>query len=144
MSHEDTVETPIDNPERQGFFGFFKFWKPKKVIYSKTIEIDDGINVEMMLADVIDQDKKNQAEMIDLLQKETERVYAQNRSKCIAQLNKFDAAINAQVAQLKSIEDKIAQNTVNYNEIKKKKEWLNGKANELDGILSMNEKGALA
>ena len=34
-----------DNPEREGFWGRFKFWKPKQVSYEKKVK--DGINVNV-------------------------------------------------------------------------------------------------
>lgn len=33
-----------DNPERQGFWGFFKFWEPKEISY--TVTVKDGIDVD--------------------------------------------------------------------------------------------------
>lgn len=34
-----------DNPERAGFWGFFKVWKPKQISY--TVQVKDGINVNV-------------------------------------------------------------------------------------------------
>lgn len=35
-----------DNPERQGFLGFFKFWEPKEISY--TVSVKDGVDVNVM------------------------------------------------------------------------------------------------
>lgn len=42
-----------DNPERQGFFGKFKFWKPKEISY--TVSVKDGIdvNVKNIIVDIM-------------------------------------------------------------------------------------------
>lgn len=42
-----------DNPERQGFFGRFKFWKPKEISY--TVSVKDGIdvNVRNIIVDIM-------------------------------------------------------------------------------------------
>lgn len=42
-----------DNPERQGFRGFFKFWEPKQVSY--TVSVKDGIdvNVKNIIVDIM-------------------------------------------------------------------------------------------
>lgn len=42
-----------DNPERQGFFGWFKFWKPKEISY--TVSVKDGIdvNVKNIIVDIM-------------------------------------------------------------------------------------------
>lgn len=42
-----------DNPEREGFFGKFKFWKPKEVSYS--VQVKDGIdvNVKNVIVDIM-------------------------------------------------------------------------------------------
>lgn len=42
-----------DNPERQGFFGAFKFWKPKEITY--TVSVKDGIdvNVKNIIVDIM-------------------------------------------------------------------------------------------
>ena len=42
-----------DNPERQGFLGTFKFWKPKEISY--TVSVKDGIdvNVKNIIVDIM-------------------------------------------------------------------------------------------
>ena len=41
-----------DNPDRQGFFGIFMFWKPKRISY--TVSVKDGIdvNVKKIIVDI--------------------------------------------------------------------------------------------
>ena len=34
-----------DNPEREGFVGFFKFWEPKEISY--TVQVKDGVDVNI-------------------------------------------------------------------------------------------------
>lgn len=42
-----------DNPERKGFTGFFKFWKPKQISY--TVDVEDGVdvNVRNVIVDIM-------------------------------------------------------------------------------------------
>ena len=42
-----------DNPERSGFFGRFKFWKPKEISY--TVSVKDGVdvNVKNIIVDIM-------------------------------------------------------------------------------------------
>lgn len=42
-----------DNPERKGFFGFFKFWEPKQISY--TVSVKDGVdvNVKQVIMDIM-------------------------------------------------------------------------------------------
>ncbi|MCD7828644.1 MAG: hypothetical protein LUG85_08965, partial [Clostridiales bacterium] len=42
-----------DNPERSGFLGRFKFWKPKKISY--TVSVKDGVdvNVRNIIVDIM-------------------------------------------------------------------------------------------
>ena len=42
-----------DNPDRQGFFGIFMFWKPKRISY--TVSVKDGIdvNVKKIIVDIM-------------------------------------------------------------------------------------------
>lgn len=42
-----------DNPEREGFIGFFKFWKPKEIFY--VVDVKDGIdvNVKNIIVDIM-------------------------------------------------------------------------------------------
>ncbi len=42
-----------DNPERKGFLGFFKFWKPKKVEYKKSVEDGIDVNVKSIIVDIM-------------------------------------------------------------------------------------------
>jgi len=40
-SHKEERSEYIDNPEREVFFGFFKFWKPSKVKRTIQVDVDD-------------------------------------------------------------------------------------------------------
>lgn len=42
-----------DNPERQGFFGKFKFWKPKEISYTKSVKDGIDVNVKNIIVDIM-------------------------------------------------------------------------------------------
>ncbi len=42
-----------DNPERQGFFGKFKFWKPKEISYTKSVKDGINVNVKNIIVDIM-------------------------------------------------------------------------------------------
>lgn len=42
-----------DNPERAGFFGFFKFWKPKRISYTEKVKDGSDVNVKNVIVDIL-------------------------------------------------------------------------------------------
>ena len=42
-----------DNPERAGFFGFFKFWEPRELAYKEKVKDGVDVNVKNVIVDIM-------------------------------------------------------------------------------------------
>ena len=43
----------MDNPERSGFFGIFKFWEPREISYTVTVKDGVDVNVKNIIVDIM-------------------------------------------------------------------------------------------
>lgn len=53
-----------DNPERQGFWGFFKFWEPREIAYSVSVKDGVDVNVKNVNIDIMTGFSKSMKENI--------------------------------------------------------------------------------
>jgi hypothetical protein len=122
------------NPERAGFFGKFKFWKPKTVEY--TVEVKDGTNVNLskVIAEILSQFssqyKKNITDMYQQAELQTEeykKVFIQNIDLLYSQIdNVFNELkkmtdesddLQKRVDENKALEDWCISITRNINDL---------------------------
>lgn len=93
-----------DNPERAGFFGFFKFWKPKRISY--TVKEKDGVdvNVKNVIVDILGSFKIS---MRDNISSTFDQAYNQ-----VEEYKKlFITNIDTLDSEIKSILDKLDRDT---------------------------------
>lgn len=62
----------MDNPEREGFFGFFKFWEPKEICYKVSVKDGININVKKVLIKIVTEFGIKTTENIDNMVKQEE------------------------------------------------------------------------
>lgn len=89
------------NPEREGFFGRFKVWKPKEISY--TVKVEDGIDVniqkvvEEAMSDINAQIKKKMNELYCL----TENQVMEYRNVFKGNLQKLDEVVKEEFATMR-------------------------------------------
>ena len=111
-----------DNPEREGFFGFFKFWKPKKISYTVSVEDGENVNIKEVMNSIVTEfayiTKKNIEDMFQQAEMQVEEY----KNIFIDNLDDLGKELNNTIEKLKEIKDQKANND---QEIKKNKELLN-------------------
>ena len=111
-----------DNPEREGFFGFFKFWKPKRISYTVSVEDGENVNIKKVILDIVTEfayaTKKNIEDMFQQAEMQVEEY----KNIFIDNLDGLGKELNNTIENLKEKKDQKANND---QEIKKNKELLN-------------------
>lgn len=125
-----------DNPERQGFFGFFKFWEPKRISYTAQVEDGKDVNVTAVVITTMNSFTRAMQENID-------RMFNQS-DKQIANYKKvFKANIEALQAEISTLLDQLERDTANGDlllaSVQKNKElleWVSLMEQRLDTLTS--------
>ena len=125
-----------DNPERSGFFGRFKFWKPKQISY--TVSVKDGVdvNVKNIIVDIMSVFSASIKENISSMFKQSGE-----------QIEEYKAAFNDNIDNLNSeignILNKLDQDTreseVLEKRVQENKElsaWVEGKEADIRTLLT--------
>lgn len=99
------------NPERRGFLGKFKFWKPKEVSY--TVEVKDGVdvNVRHVFADIMAPFKRKMSDNI-------ESMFEQAQDQLSEYKINFRENINTVNTEIDRILDEMEKNIRNYEQLK--------------------------
>ena len=124
-----------DNPEREGFFGFFKFWKPKRISY--TVSVEDGKNVKVapVLVSIVTEFENATKENIEDVFNQAEMQVEEYKNIFIDNLDGLGKELNNTIAKLKEIKDQKANND---QEIKKNEEllnWIKGIEDQMNRVL---------
>lgn len=124
-----------DNPERQGFFGFFKFWKPKQISY--TVEVKDGIdvNINKVMVDIMNVFSTSIKSNLDKLFSRAETQVSEYKNSFTKNINDLEREIDRIIAKLEkdmanseTIEKRVKEN-------RKVSEWIKDKTNEINALL---------
>lgn len=137
LSHRESYTVSVKNPEREGFFGFFKFWKPWNITETRTRVVDDGVNIGAMQFEITDTTRKIYNDIIQMLEKAASAEYARQKEACQSLLKQYDAAIRKVIARLKKQQQDVADKKVNLTQNKENLNWLNEQISELNAILDM-------
>ena len=88
-----------DNPERAGFLGFFKFWKPRRISYTESVRDGVDINVKNVIVDIL-------AEFSYAMKANIAQIFAQAEE----QINAYKQAFNDNIDRLdEKIDDILCQ-----------------------------------
>ena len=125
-----------DNPERSGFFGRFKFWKPKEISY--TVSVKDGVdvNVKNIIVDIMSVFSASIKENISSMFKQSGE-----------QIEEYKAAFNDNIdnlsAEIGNILNKLDQDTMESEVLEKRVQenkelsaWVGGKEAEIRTLLT--------
>ena len=125
-----------DNPERTGFFGKFKFWKPKQVSY--TVQVKDGIDVDVrniivgIMTEFAISAKKNVVDMFEQAENQIQgykNAFKDNIDNLQMEITNIIVELEEKTAEFAMIEERVAEN-------KALAEWVALKENELRTLVS--------
>lgn len=124
-----------DNPEREGFFGFFKFWKPKRIPY--TVSVEDGKNVKVaaVFVSIVTEFENVTNRNIEDMLNQAEMQVEEYKNIFIDNLDGLGKELNNTIAKLKEKKDQKANND---QEIKKNEEllnWIKGIEDQMNRVL---------
>ena len=106
-----------DNPERAGFWGKFKFWKPKQISY--TVDVKEGIdvNVKNVIVDIMNIFSKNIKENIshmfeqsDAQIQEYKGAFKDNIEKLNTEIGKIIEQLDRDTSESALLQDKVEKN----------------------------------
>lgn len=124
-----------DNPDRAGFMGFFKFWKPKKVSY--TVQLHEGIDVDLSQIVI-----NIMGEFADQLYRNIDKIFDEAEDKIKEYKDTFKDNMGNLNEEINNILDKLEFDTrekeqleKNVQENKKRYDWISKKEAELKNIL---------
>ena len=106
-----------DNPERQGFLGFFKFWEPRQISY--TVSVRDGINVNVwkVVTDIMsvfsNSIKINISSMFEQAEKqikEYKKVFSENIDILDSEITKILEQLDKDTKKSEELEKRVKEN----------------------------------
>lgn len=106
-----------DNPEREGFFGFFKFWEPRQISY--TVQVKDGVdvNVKKIIVDIMSvfssSIKDNISEMFRQSEEQIEAykdTFNENIDALDNEISNILEQLDLDTAESEDLEDRVKEN----------------------------------
>ena len=126
-----------DNPERAGFWGFFMFWKPKKVSYTESVEDGTDVNIKKVIVDILDdftqEMKRNISQMF--VQAKTQ-IHAYQQA-FYDNIDRLDIKIDEILEQLESDVLLLDETAVQVNSDKELLEWFLDIEKQIKALLSV-------
>jgi hypothetical protein len=129
-NQEDRIRTEVrykDNPERAGFFGFFKFWKPKKISYTEKIKEGVDVNVKNVIVDIL-------AEFSRAMKNNIKQIFDQADTQIAEYKEAFDTNIDRLDSKIKNLLAKLKRDTENSEDIAERVSNSEEKLNWISGI----------
>ena len=103
------------NPKRKGFWGFFKFWVPKKISYTKTVKDGIDVNVKNIIVDVL-------SEFSASIKENVGNMYDQAFEQVEEYKKAFKDNIDVLDAEIRKILDELEQSTRDEKELSRRVE----------------------
>ena len=124
------------NPEREGFWGFFKFWKPKEVSY--IVQVKDGVDVDVynVAVDIMNAFRSSIKDNINNMFKQADKQVEEYKKSFIKSIDLLNDEINRIITQ---IDNDTANSEVIVKRVKENKalnEWLAKTYNEIKNIMA--------
>lgn len=92
-----------DNPEREGFLGFFKFWKPKRISYSVPVKDGVDVNVKLAIVDIMGSFSTSIKENIQNLFNQSYKQIEEYKRVFISNIDNLDDEIRKNIQELKVV-----------------------------------------
>ncbi len=124
-----------DNPERSGFFGFFKFWKPREISYTVTVKDGVDVNVRNVIVDIMTMFAKSIKENISSIFRQSEEQVEEYKTV-------FYDNIDTLSSEIDNILNRLKEDTKESKELEKRVEknkeiaaWVENKEEEIKTLL---------
>lgn len=124
-----------DNPERMGFWGAFKFWKPKTI--TETVEVSDGeyIDVKRLYNMVIQEFQVDFDKRVKALSS-SYTVFFQNKQKeCVDFLKMVSEEQTKELDCLRFLTEQVQNSELNIEGNKKRIQWIENCSVSLNRIV---------
>ena len=123
------------NPEREGFWGFFKFWKPKEVSY--TVQVKDGVDVNVVktIFDIIPQFSKSMTNNINSIFMQADKQVEEYKKSFIKSIDLLNDEINRIITQIDNDTANSEAIAQRVNENKELNEWLDKTYTKIKNIM---------
>ncbi len=132
----------IKNPERRGFWGFFKFWEPKKITvtdYEKILSKTDLVDIQTLIVEQIPKLSDNCENDIEVLLEQAQAMVAGFRSIFNKNLTNLDAFIQETLRTIANKTTEQANQEATQKNLQGQLEWLKQKLTELEEAVGCQE-----
>lgn len=99
-----------DNPDRQGFFGFFKFWKPKRVWVEREVSDGEFIQVQELFGRVAQNTEEEFSEQLESMKAGFNVIYQDKKKECMHFLDAMQAAFEAELRKIQELTQEVEEN----------------------------------
>lgn len=125
-----------DNPERSGFFGRFKFWKPKEISY--TVSVKDGVdvNVKNIIVDIMSVFAASIKENISSMFSQSLEQIEEYKMAFYENIDTLDCKIGDILNELEQSTRESEALEKKVNENKAMAEWIGNKEREIQSLLT--------
>ena len=125
-----------NNPEREGFFGFFKFWEPKRISY--TVSVKDGVdvNVKQIVVDIMNVFTGSMKDNIHNIYRQSEVQIEEYKDKFKENIDSLNERIREILDEL---EEKTKKSEVLKADVEKNRElanWVEKTENRINTLLA--------
>ena len=125
-----------DNPAREGFWGFFKFWEPKEISY--TVQVKDGVDVDVdniiisIMDDFTESLKDNISSMFEQANKqmkEYKKTFKSNIDSLKSEIEKILFELSEKTKQSEVLKEEVEKN-------RKKSNWVAQEEEKIRNLLT--------
>ncbi|BFJ84551.1 hypothetical protein Ruko_09680 [Ruthenibacterium sp. TH_2024_36131] len=121
-SHQETRTRA--NPERAGFLGMFKFWKPKTI--TETITVSDGeyISAELLYSEVVKMIQDDFEKRMQELENSYVILFKDKRGECMTFLKKVSEEQEKELGYLRTLAAKVENSKLDIKENERRIQWM--------------------
>lgn len=129
------------NPERKGFFGFFKFWKPKEI--QKTVTVKDGefIKADEFCSEILEQVATEFVEQLMQSKAGFDTIYQAKKQECQGFLKAMQEAFEKELQKIESLTAAVENNEADLAHNEYCMQWMNERKTELSEVIQFVESG---
>ena len=132
-SHQETRTRA--NPERAGFLGMFKFWKPKTI--TETITVSDGeyISAELLYSEVVKMIQDDFEKRMQELENSYVILFKDKRGECMTFLKKVSEEQEKELGYLRTLAAKVENSKLDIKENERRIQWMENCTSALSKIV---------
>lgn len=132
-SHEENRER--DNPERAGFFGFFKFWKPKTITVTVTVSDGEYISLKRIYRAAIQALQSDFDRIFEELQNSCIALFKNKQKECAEFLEKVSEEQTKELDHLYALAEQVQSRKLDIQENKNRIQWMENCTAALNAIV---------